>query len=475
MGCSGTNEIENKPNEEKKEESSSSSSEDKLKKPQREYNFDEHTLNYFKNFSEEEIYIILERKKKIDREINFVFIYSKFDIDYTDKNFSKTNTAICKEYLVCYVNPDYVGDFGYESQIIGFYPDKISLNSCYIQNKKVKAQMRNMGKIVSVLMIEESHKDDEIKDIMVFEFSYNITQLKMYGMRVIDVFYDEKPLTGSIHIKYDNNIFNIKSLCNTKENSKNEFYLLDKDKYCITLIYKKNDLSIKKDESKFANLIYKKFEEDDIKQINKSLNNMDIKPFEKNIIYEKMIHNPKKNTDFVKGSILIFQPSFEKNYFYLCEGIDKSPDNVDFLVNELKVNDELLINVKKLNEKNRKKPENYYESTNNAHRYNISINEDFILFEFVLEGIALEEDDDEIQYSLDARNIFNLFFSYGTYYKFEIKLNNHEIYFKDDETYKYKYKKTKEKISFEGIWKLTEWNNKKAKKYLPNEIIIKKK
>ena len=470
MGCSGTAESENKPKEEEEAEEPSE------EKPKIEYNFDEHTLNYFKNFSEEEISIILERKKKIDPEINFVFIYSKFDIDYTDKNFTKTNTAICKEYLVCYVNPDYVGDFGYESQIIGFYPDKISLNSCYIQKNKVKAQMRNMGKIVSVLRIEENHKDDKIKDIMVFEFSYNITQIKKYGMRVIDVYYDEKPLTGSIRIKYDSNIFSIKSFCTTKENSKNEFYLFDKDKYCLTLIDKNNDLSIKNDESKFGKLIYKKFNEDEIKQINNSLNNMDIKPFEKNIIYEKMIHNLEKNTDFVKGSIIIFQPSFEQNYFELCEGIDKSPENVDFLVNELKVNDELLINVKKLSEKNRnKKPENYYESTSNAHRYNISINEDFILFEFVLEGIALEEDEDEIQYSLDARNIFNFFFSNGTYYKFEIKLNKHEIYFKDDESYKYKYKKTKEKISFEGIWKLKEWDNKTAKKYLPNEIIIKKK
>ena len=182
MGCSGTAETENKPKEEEEAEEPSE------EKPKIEYNFDEYTLNYFKNFSEEEISIILERKIKIDPEINFVFIYSKFDIDYTDKNFTKTNTAICKEYLVCYVNPDYVGDFGYESQIIGFYPDKISLNSCYIQKNKVKAQMRNMGKIVSVLRIEENHKDDKIKDIMVFEFSYNITQLKMYGMRIIDVF-----------------------------------------------------------------------------------------------------------------------------------------------------------------------------------------------------------------------------------------------------------------------------------------------
>ena len=477
MGCSGVKESPNEPPE--KEEEKVEEEEEKEEKEEtpevtkKEYDFDKHTRNYFKNFEDEEIALILDRKNSITSD-NYIFLYSKFSIDYTEKNKNDINTFTCREYLVCYVNQDYTGDFGYESQIIGFSPERISLSYCSIQNKRVPAQMKNMGKIVSVLMIEENHKDDTIKDIIVFEFVYNIIQLKKYGMRVIDICYDEKPMTTSILIKYDKNEFSIKSN-DEGENSKNKFYLFNKEKISLLLIDKDNDLSIKKDESKFSKLIYEKFNKDEIKQINKALKNIDLKPFDKNIIYEKMVHNLKKKTDFVKGYILIFQLSFEKNFFYLCEGIDKTPDQVDFLVNQLKVNDEFLINIKKLNEKNRDKPENYYESTNTSHKYIISCKDDFILFEFELEGINLEdEESDEIQYSLDCRNIFNFFLEYGTEYKFQININNHDVYFQDDEKYKYKYNKSEDKIVFEGKWELKEWDNKKCKKYLPNEIIIKK-
>ena len=480
MGCGAIKENLNnqsvndeEENKEKEKKETTTEKSKKKSKNKKKYNFDKYTLNYFKNFDEEEISLIMERKKLVEADINFVFLYSKFIVDYTIKELNKTNSALCKEYLVCYVNPNYTGDFGYQSQLIGFCLDKVSLNFCSIQEKKVPTQMRNIGKIVSVLQIEDSYKDDIIKDIMVFEFEFNITQFKKYGMRVIDIYYEEKPMTGSILIKYNKNSFSIKSTVDADDDSKNKFYIYNKDKFCLVLIDKNNDLSIKKDNNKIGKLIYDKFSTDEIKQINKSLNNMFIKPYEKNIIYEKMTHNLKNNKDCVKGYILIFYPSFDKNYFDLCEGIDKTPDKVDFMVNELKVNDELLINIKKIEGKITK-PENYYESTINAHKYNIRIEEDFILFEFELEGIPIEEDKDEIQYSLDAKYIFNFFLNCDTAYKFEIILNKHEVYFKDDKTYKYKYKKTKEIISFEGIWKLKEWNNKKSKKYLPNEIIIKK-
>ena len=496
MGCSGTKEAENIPDikkvekeeiekkeiekKEQKEKKEKEKKEQKESKPNKKSNtkkssnFDEHTINFFKNFDDEEISLIFERKKKVDPDINFVFLYSKFEVDYTNKEFNKTNSVICKEYLVSYVNTGYLGNFSYESQIIGFCLDKVSLNYCSTKINKIPAQIRNTGKIICVLQIEDCYKDDFIEDIMIFEFEFTITQVKMYGMRVIDICYNEKPMTSSILINYDKNIFNINSNIEPDENSKNKFYLFNKDKFCLVLSDKNNDLSIDKD-GKYGNLIYSKFSTDEIKQINNSLKNMFIKPYDKNIIYEKITHNLKDNKDYAKGYILIFYPSFEKNYFYLCEGIDKAPDKVDFLITELKINDELLINMKKLEGKNQKKPENYYESTYNSHKYNININEDFILFEFELEGIELDDDTDEIQYSLDAKYIFNFFLNCDTAYKFEIILNNHEVYFNDDETYKYKYKKTKEKITFEGVWKLKEWDNEKSKKLLPNEIIIKKK
>ena len=440
--------------------------------PKKTYNFDEKTLNYFKHFKEEEINLILERKKSLKSNENFTFLYSKFEVDYTDKNLSKNSTVLCTEFLVCYVNPEYTGNFGYESQVIGFCPNNVKLDHCCIKDKNVFAQMQNNGKIITILQIAEENKDETYKDIMIFEFVYHISQIKMYGMRIIDIYYDQKPMTCSISIKYDKNIFSINSSDDSAEDKTN-FYLFNKKKFCLTLIDKNNVISIKKDNSKISNLIHSKFTSDEIKQINNSLKNMNIKPLQRNLIYEKMIHNLDNNKDTVKGCLLVFQPSFEKTFFDMCEGIDTSPDYVDFIINELKINDELLVNIKHLEEKECR-PENYYESSNTSHHYNISSNDDFILFEFELEGIGLQKNKNEVEYNLDAKKIFNLYLDYGTLYKFEIELNDHNVYFNDDDTYKYKYDKSKKKITFEGVWQFKEWNNKESKKILPNEFVIKK-
>lgn len=436
------------------------------------YNFDENTINYFKHFTEEEINLILERKKSLKSTDNFIFLYSKFEVDYIDKNLSKNNTVSCTEYLVCYVDPQYTGNFGYESQVIGFCPKDVKLDHCSIKGKNVFAQMKNNGKIITILQIAEENKDETYKDIMIFEFIYHLTQIKMYGMRVIDIFYDQKPMTCSISIKYDKNIFSINSSDDSAED-KNNFHLFNKKKFCLTLIDKNNVINIKKDDSKISNLLHSKFTSDEIKQINNSLKSMNIKPLQRNLIYEKMIHNLENNKDTVKGCFLIFQPSFEKTFFDMCEGIDTTPDCVDFVIKELKVNDELLINIKNLEEKE-SRPENYYESCNTSHHYNISSNDDFILFEFELEGIEIQKNKNEVEYNLDAKKIFNMFLEYGTFYKFEIELNGHNVYFNNEDTYKYKCNKSNKKITFEGVWQLKEWKNKESKKILPNEFVIKK-
>lgn len=440
--------------------------------PKESHNFDEPTLNYFKHFKEEEINLILERKKSLKSNENFTFLYSKFEVDYTDKNLSKNNTVLCTEFLVCYVNPEYTGNFGYESQVIGFSPKDIKLDHCCIKEKKICAQMKNNGKIITILQIAEEDKDETYKDIMIFEFVYHITQIKMYGMRIIDIYYEQKPMSCSISIKYDKNSFSINSSDNSAEDKTN-FYLFNKKKFCLTLIDKNNIINIKKDNNKINSLIYSKFTSDEMKQINNALKNMLIKPLQRNLIYEKMIHNLENNKDTVKGCLLVFQPSFEKTFFDMCEGVDTSPDHVDFFIKELKINDELLVNIKDLEEKENR-PENYYESSITSHHYNISSNDDFILIEFELEGIESHKNKNEVEYNLDAKKIFNLFLDYGTLYKFEIELNNHNVFFNDDDTYKYKYDKSKKKITFEGVWPLKEWKNKESKKILPNEIIIKK-
>ena len=61
-------------------------------------------------------------------------------------------------------------------------------------------------------------------DIIVIEFIYNITQIKNYGMRLINIDYKEDLLTCSMKIKYSENKLSIKSNDDSASFNKNEFY-----------------------------------------------------------------------------------------------------------------------------------------------------------------------------------------------------------------------------------------------------------
>ena len=180
-----------------------------IERNEHSYDFDKGTREYFSNFNEEEISLILSRRKLINITNNFSFLYSKFEVIYNDKFLKESNKILCKEFLVCYINPKYIGNFGYESQIVGFFPKKITLEQCYIKGNKVNAKMINNGKIALFLIIEDEHKSNLRNDIIIFEFTYHLVQMKNYGMRLINIEYNDDILTCSMNIKYDKNKISI--------------------------------------------------------------------------------------------------------------------------------------------------------------------------------------------------------------------------------------------------------------------------
>ena len=257
MGCSNVEEKEEKPekeeNEEKKEkEIENSEKEEEINEP---CNLDKETLDYFSNFNEKEIALILSKRKKININNNFCFLYSKFEAIYNDKFLSKANKILCTEFLACYINPNYTGNFGYESQIVGFFPEKVKLIQCYIKEKQVEAKIVNTGKIISVLKIKEDYKNNLMNDIIIFEFVYNITQIKHYGIRLINLDYQEDSLTCSMKIKYDEDKFSINSDDKSTSFSKNELYIFNKKKFGLTLKDKNFILSLDDKKIKLINLL----------------------------------------------------------------------------------------------------------------------------------------------------------------------------------------------------------------------------
>ena len=473
MGCSNVEEKEEKPekeeNEEKKEkEIENSEKEEEINEP---CNFDKETLDYFSNFNEKEIALILSKRKQINIKNNFCFLYSKFEAIYNDKFLSKANKILCTEFLACYINPNYTGNFGYESQIVGFFPEKVKLIQCYIKEKQIEAKLVNTGKIISVLKIKEDYKNNLMNDIIVFEFVYNITQIKHYGLRLINIDYQDEFLTCSMKIKYDEDKFSINSDDKSTSFSKNELYIFNKKKFCLTLKDKNFILSLDDKKNKINELISNKFTSEEIQEINDCLKNFNIKPLKPNLIYEKITHEFQNKTDYIEGLLLILHPSFEKYYFDIFEVVTLMKNNINYKINKLLINDKTIINLNKSATNN--KLDNYYKVSNNSYYYNISSKEDFILFEFQLESIEVKEEKKKIKYNLDPKTIFNILFSKGTYYFFEIILNGHNVTFENKKNYK--YKKTKEKIIFKGNWESDGLEDEKSNQYLPKEIILKVK
>ena len=477
MGCNSTKEIEDKKeekveNNEKKEDKEEKENkeenddeEDEENDDEKEYNYDKDTIDYFSNFEKKEISLIFSRRKKINQKNNFCFLYSKYDVIYNDKFLMKSDKILCTEFLACYINPDYIGNFGYESQIVGFFPKKVTLKQGFIKDDKINAKMINNGKIIIILQIKKEHKIDLMNDIMIFEFVYHIKQIKNYGMRLININLNEEFLTCSMKIKYDQDQFSIKSNGDLISPKQNEFNIYNKKKFCLTLIDNNNIISLDDNNMKFNN----KFNSEEIQRINKSLINMDIKPLKPNLLYEKTKHEIHEEFDYIEGSLFILQPSFEKYYFNLFEIISTIQNDSIFKILELKINDKAIINLNK--SEKYKKSDNYYKSSKKSYNYIISTKEDFILIEFQLEIEESKEEKKKIKYKFDPKNIFNISFSKGTYYFFEIILNGFKISFGEDKNYE--YEENEGNIVFEGNWELDD--DKESEGNLPKEIILKEK
>ena len=471
MGCSNA-EVKEEKNEEKNEEKKEEEIEKSEKEEEESYDFDKKTREYFSNFEDKEISLILSRKKSINKKNNFCFLYSKLEVIYNDKFLNKKNQILCTELLVSYINPKYIGNFGYESQISGFFPKKVKLNQCYIKDNKIDAKMINNGKFINIFQIDENNKQNLLDDIMIIEFTYNITQIKNYGIRLIKIEYNNNDLLSySIRIKYDSDTFSIKSYDKPTLAKDNEFYIFDKKNLFIILVDKDNIISINDKGNKLNKIINTKFTEEEITEIDNCLKNINIKPLEPNLIYEKIIHELHSQKDYIEGTLLIFQPSFEKYYFDLFKIVTTFQEDSHFKIKELKINDKTIINLNK--SETYKKSDDYYKWSKNSYSYNISTKDDFILFEFHLVGNASKEDKKTIKYNFDPKNIFNLFFSKGTYYSFEIILNGQEISFGNDK--EYNCEKTEEKITFKGNWELDDNGEEKSEEYLPKEITLKTK
>ena len=242
-----------------------------------------------------------------------------------------------------------------------------------------------------------------------------------------------------------------------------------KNKFFLTLIDNNNIISLNNAKSKINKFINDKYNSEEIQEINNCLKEINIKPLKPNLIFEKIKIDLHEQKDYIEGSLLIFQPSFEKYYFELSDIIKTNQSDIIIQLSELKINNKTIVNLNK-SETHTKKSYDYYKSTNNSHYFNINTKEDFNLFEFQIKVLSSNPENKKRKYNLDPRNIFKLFFSKGSYYNFEIILNGINVSFENEENYK--CKKEEDKIIFEGKWELDDFTEDKNEQSLPKDIAI---
>ena len=208
-----------------------------------------------------------------------------------------------------------------------------------------------------------------------------------------------------------------------------------------------------------------KFSEEEIKQINFSLNTMNIKFGEDNLIYHKAVHNIKNKKNFMKLYYVVFTPKSDEKVG--VESSDEDEEQKPIIIKKFTINNILVKNneQKSYDDNDEKNSEDNY---GNVYGYYIS-NSTQTLFRYSFSGtfaileLDCESNENVDFFKIDCSNfIDNLNFMYGSSFKYEIILNgNNSIKFSNKN---FKYKITNDKISFEGYLDACK-NNYDEKKY----------
>ena len=417
-------------------------------------------------FRGEEISLINKLKKERDEDIkdgvveggsNTSTLYEKVEIDFTNEE------KILRDYLVIYIPFNYwreslkyeyiskFNDLSLESQETRQYPKYAKKNNDpqeieSFECNKVEGDKNDEnegGSIKSNIELKVTQKDLK-NNLIIIEANYNIKFKPYYGFYILN--FKTKDIPCSYSFIIDNNIIVDKAykekfseISNTKIYSFNS-----KEDISISFRDKRVKINI---ENELNKELLSNFTSEEITQINSSLNTMVIVLDRKNLIYQKAIHNIKDNKDNIKIYNIIFASSMvlpvpETEVVY--ERIQP------IIVNKFKINNKL---VKKEDSDNDDKEEKsndnekidgYFYSNNNRLDFYYDFTETFALYEFECES------NENVEYfQLNCNSLLQLyyFFSYGSYFKYEIILNGNIIEFSNKD---FKYKVKDDKIIIEG-------------------------
>ena len=441
--------------------------------------------NYFYCLKEREISYIEEKKEKKDKDFKsgkiqtndkFYPLFRKFEVDLT-----KQETTV-KDILVLYIPKRYNKNtliyegtpaINHMSELIeekepNEYVKYTKINNSKKAIKYFVCKQNPETQYASYLtslefVVSPKYKEENLVTI---ETCYKINLNERYGLYDFRFYMgyeeDEKEekekddgslKRASVCFIFDNNYMPCHIYKDYfDEISKYKLYSFNKNDMSLTMKDKRIKMNI---ENELDEEYLSKFSQDEIKQINESLNKIEYHYDFRHLIYQKVIHNIKDKKDYIKAYFLVFYPHpsgcasgsqtppckskqpilvkrftinnllvrKEKKYQGGYEDEDEEDNNEEESVSEEDPNEEI-------NEEGIDMFESgYYLSSHNCMDFYLMFKEIWGFYEF---DCVSNEKLDYFQFNCDKLGGIDNEVVSGASYKYEIILNGHKIKFPNE-------------------------------------------
>ena len=450
--------------------------------------------NYSKEYDyclrPDEIKFIEQKKKEKEENIknakeeggnNLHPLYRKIEIDFTKKN------IILKEYIVIYIPKDYSKNtekYEFDPALNNLLPNiEKSDSTKYVNCSK----LNNINYLITKFELKQNpeveypellafaefnitEKEKE-KNLITIEVNYNIKFNDKFGFINLGFYgYSEKDSIKqkSFNIIIDDNYIQCSIMKHFfKEITGYKFFAFNQEDFVFNLRDKRIKINM---ENELDKELLSKFTSDEIKKVNNCLNTMELSYGDRNLIYQKAIHNIQNNKDKIKILDVVFYPHSSLGGASISPSRGEQP----IIINEFKINNILLKKRKKYKpeyeedeepyedddnddngdddedediddaEDENKIVSGYYYSKKNLIGFSCNFNGIFGIYEYDCES------NENLGYlKLNCIDLGDLdkTYIYGLGYKYEIILNGNNLEFCNAKTYEIK----NDKIIIEGI------------------------
>ena len=456
MGCSST-----KVAEEKNEQ-----------KVQKESNTQKESPQIFR---QEEISFINEQKEKLEEDIkngteeggDIIYpIYRKIVLDLTEKLYK------LKEYLVFYIPSEYSQSTATYDETPPINQIKENIDLKDLKNNKHYCKVNGSEKSVINFEFEENQEnqenqenkdnayirnvefeisqEDKEKKLVTMETGYNIKLSNKIYVHILyfDYSCEYPPRCTYSFILDDNYAVFHPNTEDFQEITKYTFYSFnfeDDDGISLKLKDKRNKINI---ENELDKKLLSNFSQEEIKQINISLNTIEYYNNQRHLIYQKVVHNIKEDgQDFIKIYDIIYFPHRQGHASYYRDYPTIKPQEI--IVKRFKVNnllvpkketygyDEEIMEKYQVSELEEDPNEEGYEpyekgfyiSSHKILGFFPDFDGYFALYEF---DCVSNERLDYLPFDCNYIGIIEKSVVYGESYKYEVILNGHNVKFSNE-------------------------------------------